>query len=230
MKKTLLATCVFTGLVMGIFAYALWSQPKPEYGWLFFGPDASIRVLVTLYGETVTLDHYFDGKPTGRHERFDHRLECKDVSIADPDGKTTYIITSMSGSVVREQVATEFFANVSIQGPVNYEQYCDLTMTADAERASIAHFHGPLVIYAQTSPGKSTPELALKRGEKPTELRVYVGTVDADKGCWVVVRTQDDESNPVFPIAVHPFADIEFPPLHAGVPPVRQRYSLDKLC
>jgi len=230
MKRTILVACLVVGLLAGIGTYFLHPQPKPEHAWLVFGPDATVRVLVSLHGEAVTLDHYLDGKPTGRQERFPDRLECKDVTIADPDGKTTYTIAGMSGTVVREGVPTELFTDVDIQGPASYRQYCDLMMTDNPETARLSHFHGPLVIEAQGLNGKLPPDLSLQRGDKPTELRVNISTMNAEKGCWVVICTQDDKRQPVFRNEVHPFVDVEFPPRQAGGPPITRRYSLDHVC
>jgi hypothetical protein len=87
------------------------------------------------------------------------------------------------------------------------------------------------VVAVQMIAGKLPAGLALQRGTKPTELRVNIGTINADKGCWVVVCTEDDQrTQPAFPEGVHPFVDVEFPPRQAGGPPVKRRYPLDHIC
>lgn len=231
MKKIVLAVCLIVGLLAGLGAYFLRPQPKAEYGWLAFGPDAAVRVLVTLHGEAVTLDHYLDDKPTGRQERFADQLECKDVTIADPDGRTTYTITGMSGTKVRAGIPTEVFVTVAVQGPLRYRQYGDLVLADGLDSAPLAHYHGPLTVAVQRINGQLPEGLALRRGDKPTELRIHIGTMNADKGCWVVVCTEDEQrTHPAFSKDVHPFVDAEFPPRHAGDPPVQPRYSLDHVC
>ena len=177
-----------------------------------------------MHGEAVALEHYLDGQTTGRKERFPDRAECKKVVFSDPEGKTTYTITEMGGTVVREAVATDLYVGVEIQGPTSYHQYCDLKMTGDRETAHLAHFHGPLTVQVKTL------DQALERGGKPTDLQVHVGTMNPEKGCWVVVRTHDNNSQPDFPKGVHPFIDVEFPPRQAGSATLKRRYALDKIC
>jgi hypothetical protein len=229
MRKWALPACLLAGLLAGIGAFFLRPQPKPEYAWLVFGPEGSIRVLVTLNGEAVTLDHYYDDKPTGRKDRFPHRLECKDVTIDDPRNKTTYTMTGMSGTAVKEGEPTELFADVTIQGPVGYRQYCDLTMTATTDAARLAHFHGPLTVEVKKTYWKMDSGLALRRGDKPTEMQVCVGTMNAEKGCWVAVRTHENDQ-PAFPKGVYPFVDVEFPPQNVDDPPIKRRYPLSEFC
>ncbi|OAI54998.1 hypothetical protein AYO44_13820 [Planctomycetaceae bacterium SCGC AG-212-F19] len=229
MKRAILLICVVSGSLAGLGAYYFRPQPKPEYGWLVFGPDLSVRVLITMRGEAVTLEHYINGQPTGRRERFADRSELKDVTIDDPDGKTTYTITSLSGTLVGEGVPTELFASVTIRGPLNYRQYCDLRMTDTSGTAHLAHFHGPLTVGVRTINWEVPAGLAIRRGDKPTQLQVGVGTMNAKQGCWVVVRTQEDDQSE-FPDGVHPFVDIEFPARQAADPSIRRRYSLNKVC
>jgi hypothetical protein len=215
----------------GIGAFFFFPQHKPQYCWLVFGPEAKVRVLVCLDGEPVSLDHYADGKPSGRKEQFKDRSKCKDVAIADPDGKTSYVITSMGTKFVKRGVPTELFVWVDIKGPVEYRQYCDVVeMAGDPETAPTAHFHGPLTVEAQTISWNLPPDLSLRRGDKPPDLCTFVGTMNAKKGCWVVVRTDDGKNQPAFPKGVHPFVDVEFPPKGQGAPPVKRRYPLDQFC
>jgi hypothetical protein len=230
MTKWFLVLLLAAGLI-GIGAYFLFLNPAPEYCWLAFGPDARARVLVCMRGETVSLEHYFDGKPTGRTERFNHRSECKGVTVADPDGKTSYVITFMSGTIVRARKPTELFVGVDIRGPVSYDQYCDVAaMTADSDGAPIAQFNGPLTISIQTNSWKLPPDLALQRGDKPTDLFAYAGTFDEQKGCWVVVSTHTNDGQPKYPKGMYPFVDVEFPPARPGDPPLKMRYPLDEFC
>jgi hypothetical protein len=207
---------------------------KPEYCWLVFGPQSRRALLVCLDQEAVTLEEYLDGRPNGQSHRFRHRSECSHLALADPDGETSYVIMRMSGTAARAVVPAELMVHVDIQGPVVYGEYCDIVKMSDhAERAPVAHFHAPLRIEAQTILWKLPPDLALKPGAAATDLRAFIGTMDAEKGCWVVVRTHADAAiSPVggFGEGVHPFVDVEFPPRKNGDPPIRKRYALDQFC
>lgn len=229
MKKRNLFFVVPVVLLAGIGAYFLDSRSKPEYGWLVFGPDPKVRVLVCLDGEAVSLTHYAKGEPTGRNERFPHPQDLKEVAVADPDGRTSYVITGMSRISVKKP--TELFVDVHIKGPIDYRQYCDLTVVAgNPEQAPLARFHGPLTVGHQTSNWKLPANLSLQRGNKPTDLRAHVGTMDAQKRCWVVVRTHDNKSQPSFPQGVHPFVDVEFPSKNKAGAPIKRRYPLGEVC
>src|SRR5262245_41449527 len=67
----------------------------PEYALLLFGPEARLAVWVVFDGETVYLDRNGDGDLTAANERFAKEADCKNVELADPDGKTRYVITSL---------------------------------------------------------------------------------------------------------------------------------------
>jgi len=120
---------------------------------------------------------------------------------------------------------------VDFLGPLAYQQYCDvIKMATDPRKAPLAHFHGPLKIEAQTIFWKLPPDLALKRGATPTDLRAFIGTMDPDKGCWAVVRTHDDKNHSALGEGVHPFVDMEFPAKKKSDPPIKRRYALDQFC
>ncbi len=213
---------------------------KPEHCWLHFGPKAEVRVLVRLDGEAVTLEHYAAGKPTGRKEQFADRTKYpsaatgRDVSIKDPDGKTTCVITGLNGPIVQAGKPTFLTADVDIKGPVAYRQYCYAEVATDPDKAPIAHFHGPLTIQAETANWELPRDLALRRGGIATHVRALVGTMDRKKGCWVVVRSGVDAGTggkfPDFPKGVHPVVDVEFSPTRPGDEPVKRRYQLDDFC
>jgi hypothetical protein len=231
MKKRMLVLLVPLVLLVGIGAYFLERGAKPVYSWLVFGPDAKVRVLVCLDGEAVSLTHYTNGHPTGRSKRFRDLQDLKEVAVADPDGTTSYVITGMSRINMKSGQATELLVNVDIKGPINYRQYCDLAgMAGNPEGAPLAHFHGPLTVEASTINWKLPPNLCLHRGTKPTDLRAHVGTMDAQKRCWVVVVTHDNKRQPAFPQGVHPFVDVEFPSKAKTAPPIKRRYPLADVC
>jgi hypothetical protein len=229
-KRRPLLLALAAVVLVGIAAFVFRPHPQPEYCWLVFGPQAKARLLVCLTGEKVTFDEYADEEPTGRTESFADRLECKDFAIADPDGSTSYVITGMSGAIARAGIPTELFVNVRIQGPLEYRQYCDAVMSDDPSTAPVVHFHGPLRVAAETINGELSPGLGLRRGTKATDLRACVGTIDAKRGCWVVVASQDDKRQPLFPTGVHPCVDVEFPAKDQNTAPIRNRYPLDGFC
>jgi hypothetical protein len=201
----------------------------PEYGLLLFGPQARLRVWVVLDGDTLYLDRNGDGDLTGPGQRFANYGECKDVELADPDGRTRYLITGVSAYSDGKPPRRHLDVSVDVKGPLAYRQYCDLELRPGPKEAALAHFHGPLTAGPRTINWRVPPALALKAGDKPVDLPALVGTMSAAHGCWVVVRTTSgDKCN--FPDGVRPAVDVEFPPREPGGPPVRRRYELDKFC
>jgi hypothetical protein len=98
-----------------------------------------------------------------------------------------------------------------------------------AREARIAHFHGPLMMGPVTVNWKVPTEMALVTGDKPTDLRGHVGTMNAEHGCWVVVRSHNGEKS-AFSEGVFPVVDVQFPPKAPGGAPVERRYVLDHFC
>src|SRR4051812_6132265 len=68
---------------------------SPRYALLLFGPKAALRVWLVLDGEELYLDRNGDGDLTGKGEHLGKLSQCKDITIADPDGKTKYVITGI---------------------------------------------------------------------------------------------------------------------------------------
>lgn len=214
---------------------------KPAYGLLLFGPDAKLAVWVVLDGETIYLDRNGNGDLTDDGEKFAKEADCKDIELTDPDGKTRYIVNSIQSdhtlyapAARRERAAKaippEMMIRVSVKGPVEYQQYCDIQqLRGDPKKAMLAHFHGPLTAEVATINWKVPDGTAFRVGDKPTNLRVVVGTMSAKHGCWVVVRTCVGEGCP-FPDGVRPVAEVEFPSADPKAKAVKKRYLLDKFC
>jgi hypothetical protein len=202
---------------------------EPQYCWLAFGSEAKTRVLLTFKGDALFIDREAEGNLKGAHKRvtswWDYK-DVKEVTITDPDGATTYVISRISPARDRRMVW------VDIRGPLKYQQYCDIGLSDDPEKAPVAHFHGPLTVQAVQIKWQLPPGLALRRGEKPTQLSANVGTLDAAKGCWVVVQSEAQvrPGTPFFPKGVHPIAEVEFPSQSPSSPPIKRRYPLDKFC
>jgi hypothetical protein len=203
-------------------------QKSPKYALLLFGKEAKLRVWVVLDGQTVYIDRNADGDLTGRDERFASMQNCRDVATANLDGKTTFVIKNVSTFNDKQQ--REFLnVDVEVKGPVSYRQYCGVELKGRASEAQVAHFHGPLTMGPLTVNGKVPAELTLVTGDKPTDLRGHIGTMNAEHGCWVVVRSHNGDKS-AFPEGVFPVLDVEFPPKNPGSAPVRKAYSLDKFC
>jgi hypothetical protein len=179
-------------MVLAAAVAAFWySRPNPEYGWLHFGPEAKLRVLIRLDGQSATLEYYSGSKPTGRKDYFEDRSKFEGLTLADPDGKTSYVITSLGAPLGLVDGPAELTVSVDIKGPLEYKQYCDLLFGPYREQAPVAHFHGPLTAQPQTINWELPPRLSLRRGDRPTDLRSVIGTLDATRRCWVVVRSHD---------------------------------------
>ena len=218
-------------LLVGMGALFWPSRTQPQYCWLLFGRNAEASVLVCLRGKEVSFDHYANGKPTGRRDRLQTDAENANISIADPDGKTCYVITRFFAPEVPAGAHAELMIYVEVSGPISYRQYCDVQELADdPEKAPLSHFHGPLTAEVRKTNFRIYPGLCLKRGDKPTDMFAVVGTMDAEKGCWVVVNSQGENSERVFPDDVHPVVDVEFPSRGEADRPIRRRYPLDKVC
>jgi hypothetical protein len=215
------------------------NKGKRKYALLVFGPEAKTRVLVVEDGETLYVDRNGDGDLTGKDERFTLELsgnqpphatlrDCN-IEILDADQKTRYVITSIS---IRPEPADDeaggerhMMVNVDIKGEVSYRQYCDAKLAEKRDNAAIAHFHGPLTIEPRTINWKLTPELSrLPIGDSPGDIFAVVGTLDAKRGCWAVVRSED------LPKDLHPVVEIEYPTKNAAAASIKKRCQLKERC
>lgn len=205
-----------------------YQSAKPEYGLLLFGPRARLKVWLAIDGDTIYLDCDGDGDLTDDGERFEKEADCKDVEITDPDGQARYVITGLR--VYREKDSPpNVSVDIDIHGPLEYEQYCDLTLAATPDKAAIAHFHGPLTVGSRTIAWKLPPDLTLEAREKPSDLYAWIGTMGEKHGCWVVVRSHDGDKC-LFADGVRPKVTVEFPAKAAGAPTIRRQYTLDEFC
>jgi hypothetical protein len=234
-RRRLIVGGCFAALAVGVgfFLFAHLWPGDVRYAWLDFGPEADVRVLVTVAGDTITLQPYDGGRPAGPAERFKDRGSPLEFALADPDGVTTYTIRKC-GSPVAERgskrgTPAELFVNVEVGGAVTYRQYCNVFPASDLGKAPLSHFHGPLAIVSDAAVLGGDSSLVFRRGDE-TDLRAVVGTEDAERGCWVVVKSHDRLKECLFPDGVRPVADIEFPPKVKGGPPVRRRFVLSQFC
>ncbi len=209
----------------------VYQSDAPKYVLLLFGPQAK-RVWVVIDGNTAYIDRNGDGDLTTAGKRFEGDGPedwSPNVEIADPDGKTTYLIPNMS--IIKEEPAPTghvLFINLRINGPVKYKQMSEVPLWGNRKQAAISHFNGPLTIGPITIGYKLDPAEKLRTGDKPTDLMATIGTMDEKHGCWVVVRSMNGEE-PEFR-GYAPLADIEFSAKNPSDPRVRQRYLLDDVC
>ncbi len=219
-----------------------YESKKPAYGLLLFGPDAKLAVWIVLDGETLYVDRNGNGDLTDDGEKFAKEADCKDIELADPDGKTKYVIesvqsdnTSYTPAARKERAAKgippALSVNVGIKGPCEYRQYCDIgELRDDPKKAMLAHFHGPLTAGVRTINWKVHEAMGLRRGAEPVTLPVVIGTMSAKHGCWVVVVTCAGDKKCAFPDAVRPIAEVEFPAADPRKPAVKLKFALDGFC
>jgi hypothetical protein len=212
-----------------IKAEPVYQSKSPRYALLVFGPQAKLRVWVATDGETIYVDRNSDGDLTEKGKRFPTVADCKNIELADPDGKTRYVITGISAFKEEASATTHLMVSVDIKGPISYRQYCDAAMADSPAKAPIAHFHGPLTMGPRTINWKLPPKLALVSGEKPADLPGTVGTMNAEYGCWVVVRSHNSKGG-AFAKDVFPVVDVEFAPKTPGSAAVKKRYPLGEFC
>ena len=205
-----------------------YKSKAPQYALLLFGREAKLCVWAVLDGDDLYLDRNGDGDLTGPGKRFAKIADCRNVEIADPDGKTRYVITGVNAIKDGKPPQSHLMISVDIKGSLTYQQYCDVPLRGKRE-AAVAHFHGPLTAGPRTINWKLPPKLALETGAKAPDLYAVVGTMDAKHGCWVVVRTHKGDKS-AFPKGISPTVDVEFPAKAPGGPPVKKRFRLDKFC
>jgi hypothetical protein len=203
---------------------------KPQYALLLFGREAKLRVWAVMDGEILYLDKNADRDLTAKEERFEKLSDVKGVEIADPDGKTRYVVTSVSKYEEEEPSATHLMFFVDVQGPVEYGQYCDVKLAGEAAKTSFAHFHGPLAAGPITVNFAVPKSYALVAGDEPTDLRATVGTISAKHHCWVMVQSHQGVDEYAFAKGVCPEVDVEFPPKTPGDPPIERTYKLEGFC
>lgn len=202
---------------------------QPLHALLVFGREGKIAIKVQLRGKAVWVDTNSNGL-FERSEKFADQEDIKDIELHDPDGVTTYVIKGIGFWKETASSLPSLDANVRIQGVANYRQYCDTAMKLTNQPPAMAHFHGPLSIGPMTINWQVSPRLALRTGDKPTELGALIGTMNMAKNCWTVIRVHDHEDRWLLPEGTFPAVDIEFPAKIPGDPPIKRRYPLEGFC
>jgi hypothetical protein len=216
------------------------AAPEPSYCWLTFGPEAKVRVFVRYDGEAISFERHDKGKATGPVERFAQLKDFKPVTIADPDGKTSYVIQAVFNIDYVEDLGRGLAVDVEVRGPIGYWQGAHIRLNEQTDKATTVAFHSSLTI-GHYEYAKATPDLKLEWkahnipplviGDKPAKLNTQVHNRHPNPDCHVVVESTDDTGvKSRFPKDVRPVAEVEFPPAKPGGAVVRRRYVLDQVC
>ncbi|MCA9233036.1 MAG: hypothetical protein KDA57_20485 [Planctomycetales bacterium] len=203
--------------------------PK-KYCRVLFGTEAQTEILLgyspgrlTVFRDPQRLDSF------EQYEMHDLRLRAgAEIEIVGKDG-TRYTITQVSYYQEAEPVLREsLMISVVVRGDSEFKQYCDVVLDESQTPAEFAHFDGPLTIGPQTVNWEVPETFRLVAGEKPSDLRVTVGTIDQQSGCWVVVRSHEGNKS-AFPVDVFPVLEVEYRAKDSGEP-IQERYYLDQFC
>jgi hypothetical protein len=189
---------------------------KPKYCLLVFGPQAQTRVWLVLAGKDLYADCTGKGDLTGPGKRLKN-ARPKDPTMAQyrtgpilaADGKTRYpdvkVFVFETGRANKEVIID---VDVPMGGgaPGTYRQRVgqgsDLQFADRPGDAPILHFGGPLTIALEGT------KQVFVHGDKPSPLRVEVGTPGLGRGtfAWVIFD----------PNAASAVAQIAFPHSKAG--------------
>lgn len=207
------------------------SSAKGGYCWLVFGPRGENRLLLHKSGEEWFLDRDGDGAFRGSGERLGFSGPTR-VPLANLAGTgVDYTLTSLRAyhdNDLGDRCLVEM--DVEAPGHPSFRQFADIDLGRTRRRAGLGHFHGPLTVQAQTLAWQLPPGLGLRRGDKPTDMRVLIGTVDAATRCWTTVMVMGTNGASRFPTNVHPFVEVEFPARNSGAAPLQVRYPLKEFC
>jgi hypothetical protein len=191
-------------------------QHKPGYCLLVFGPEAKTRVWLVRDGSVLYLDRNGSGDLTEDGKKING--DAPGVTIQGEGQKkyqVGYCRLTKLGNEPKE------YCHIQIDVDGIYRQYSFAGFAARTQDAPVVHFDGPLTLEI------AGDDVTLARGEKPTELNVYLVTrgQGARLGSTVLV----DYSLGV-PKDSYPVARIEFPSKAPGGQPVTETYTLKERC
>jgi hypothetical protein len=229
-RRWVLAACVL--LVVGAPATAadlskidrsLVKEPKykgkPGYCLLVFGADAKARVWLVKDGNTLYLDRNGNGDLTEDGERLAGSGGPLALAITAAAGKKYQIsqcnLTKLGGPKDQQE-----FCHIAIDVGGGLRQYSFAGFADTPRKAPVVHFDGPLTIEV------ADKNVTLVRGEKPTDLSVYMVTRGhGDRlGSTAIVDYN------TIPRNVQPVVEIEFPNKEPNGKPVMARYTLKLRC
>jgi hypothetical protein len=193
---------------------------KPGYCLLVFGPKAETRVWLVKDGETLYLDRTGSGDLTQLGARIDRKSGEAIGAIVGRDGKTKYVVRHCNLTRLGDKDQKPF-CHVSIDIDGAYRQYSFVGFGDRPQDAPVVHFDGPLTLEVADS------NVVLARGEKATDLNVYVVTRGHGErlGSTVLV-----DYNLGIPEDLKPVVEVEFPAKEPGGKPVRAKYVLKERC
>jgi hypothetical protein len=221
--------CLYLALVLALGVWYFLGRGEDRFCWLVFGPNGDTRLLLRVANEELFLDRDGDGRFNGPGERLGRLELAPKVELTGRDGHTRYVLTNFR-LFEEPELGQRCLINAEIYGPLDFAQMADTGLGRFRRTAPMAHFNGPLTVQAQSIFWKLPPGMALVRGDKPADLRVLIGTLDAATECWTSVRVQGTNQQSLFPTNVNPVVDIEYPPKSAGAQPQRVRYALEEFC
>jgi hypothetical protein len=227
----MLAACGF--LVVGVPATAadlgkidrsLAREPsykgKPGYCLLVFGADAKTRVWLVKDGDTLYLDRNGNGDLTEDGERLAGKGGGPAGAISAAAGKKYEIrqcnLTKLGGPKDQQE-----YCHIAIDVDGAFRQYSFAGFAGAPKDAPVVHFDGPLTIEV------ADKNVTLVRGEKPTDLGVYMVTRGHGErlGSTVLV-----DYNLGIPAGAQPVAEVKFWSKEPNGKPVTARYTLKQRC
>jgi hypothetical protein len=192
---------------------------KPGYCLLVFGAEAKVRVWLVKDGDALYLDRNGNGDLTEAGER-----------LAGKGGEPAGAITAAAGKKyqIRQCYLTKLgaakdqqdycFLALDVGGGLR--QYSFAAFANTPRNAPVVHFDGPLTIEA------ADKNVTLVRGEKPTDLSVYMVTRGRGARLGSTVLVDYDG----IPKDVQPVVEIEFEKKEPNGKPVTVRYTLKQRC
>jgi hypothetical protein len=206
---------------------------------LLFGPTGGTEVILEIDGDRLFVRPGLGAQASPQELGLSNDRLAEDVTITvvpapdagDATQTTRYTITSVHRYQDTEPTPRDsLIVHVKVEDrDIRYEQYCDVDLRGRSEPLVFAHFHGPLTVLLPGKDWKPPESLRLVKREEPQEIRVVVGTIDMDRGCWTVVRTHRGEES-CFPDGVFPYAEIEFPPESPSGQAIVERFPLEEFC
>lgn len=226
-----------------------YQSKAPKYALLVLGPEARKRIWLVLDGTTLYVDRNGNGDLTEAGEtilgkksdqaglgegvytfavgelRDGERRHRNVTLIATGLSSTSKTKTAASNSPrslsfrIRMEAEIPGFEGVTKDGHVlQLGGSSGSLQFADRPReAPILHFAGPLTVIVDSQ--------ATFRVNREMELYLALGTPGRGQGTFVSTAYEG-----VVPPAVHPRAEIAFPPQKAGEPPVKAIYELKGRC
>ena len=214
---------------------------SPRYALLVIGPEAKDRVWIVKDGDTLYVDRNGNGDLTepgeklaadeGGSDEEGYRFVAADFTVGgrkhyglnvtvaplkavpakDPKAVTLRLDARVTVPHLKAKGQVAIGAGaIALDGP--------LVMATKAADAPIIHLGGPLAVTFYSS----VPTL---RRERPTECTLVVGTPGLGAGTFAMIGYDE-----VIPESVNPTAEITYPPVNPGSPPVKKLYELKKRC